>query len=304
MARGRTPIVFSLLDVRESSEAARLALRHQKVLRANGFPTRVVNPTMSERSLWIDEETPLERSDPAGEFIRVVAASDLERVACFGPKVVLAGGVDPNFQTLDSQTWKACGVEAVVAVSRWLKAAVEDRFGIPTTVISPSVDKTLFSPAQKQRFIAFFDDEGHFGIGRILEHYRPQGYALVSIEGQSPAKIGQILSHASIFLAGNRSEGFSLSALEAMASGCLVVGFSGKAGHDFMEDGSNCLLSPEGDYEQAAELLESAVRMTDEKRTFVIVQEAIRTARQFSPGREAAEIMRFWGSYLDGHSLR
>jgi hypothetical protein len=69
-----------------------------------------------------------------------------------------------------------------------------------------------------------------------------------------------------------------------------------------MEDGSNCLLTQDGDDERAADLLELATQLMKEGRTSDLTKEAIHTARRFSPGREAAEVLRFWRAFLEPHS--
>jgi hypothetical protein len=44
-------------------------------------------------------------------------------------------------------------------------------------------------------------------------------------------------------------EGFPISILEAFGAGCLVIGFSGRGGLEFMVDGENCFVIPDGDWQ-------------------------------------------------------
>lgn len=302
MERSRVPIVFSVPDVREPSGAVRLALRHQRVLRANGFPTSVVSPSIADLSRWGSEEIQVDTLEPPGEFIRALTGFDQDGLRRPGRKVILARRAPPEMPASEWAEWTACGVEAAVAVSEPVKSKIESRYGVPTAVIFPSVDRTIFAPAKKDRSIAYMPRQNPLAIRRILDRCRLLGYSLLPIEAQSHSRVGEILARASIFLAAGPPEEFGLASLEAMACGCVVVGFASQGGREFMEDGSNCLLAADGDCEKAAHLLELAVRLMDEGRTSDLTQEALRTARKFSPGREAVEILRFWGSISEGRT--
>jgi glycosyltransferase involved in cell wall biosynthesis len=183
----------------------------------------------------------------------------------------------------------------VIALTPTVKAAVEARFGIPATVIPPSVDRTLFKPGSKTRTLAYMPRRNDRDVLRILDLGRANAFDLVPIHGVSLPRVAEMLSRAAIFLADGR-EGFGLPALEAMASGCVVVGFAAEGQADFMEDGANCLLAPLGDCERAAQTLELAERLFDEGRVSDVTQAAVETAKKFSPGREAAGLIRFWTS--------
>jgi len=66
------------------------------------------------------------------------------------------------------------------------------------------------------------------------------------------------MSESTIFLSLQRFEGFGLPALEAMAAGCLVVGFAGDGGWEYA-DHTNGIWIPEDDLEAAADGLAAAV---------------------------------------------
>lgn len=56
----------------------------------------------------------------------------------------------------------------------------------------------------------------------------------VEIHGRSPDEVAALLRSADVFLATGFPEGCPLPPLEALASGCMVVGFSGLGGWDYM----------------------------------------------------------------------
>ena len=62
---------------------------------------------------------------------------------------------------------------------------------------------------------------------------------VVPIDGMSQNQVSKILSDSSIFLSFGSPEGFGLPVLEALISGCYVVGYDGHGGS---EDNANGLL--------------------------------------------------------------
>ncbi len=53
------------------------------------------------------------------------------------------------------------------------------------------------------------------------------------IQNKSEAEVAAIMGQAAIFLSLSRFEGLGMTTLEAMASGCLVVGFTGIGGREY-----------------------------------------------------------------------
>lgn len=59
------------------------------------------------------------------------------------------------------------------------------------------------------------------------------GYTLRSIEGMDYQSYAQVLRESLLFLAFSHNEGFGLPPAEAMACGCLVVGYDGTGGKEY-----------------------------------------------------------------------
>ncbi len=58
----------------------------------------------------------------------------------------------------------------------------------------------------------------------------------------SREKVAEELKKSNIFLNIGYPEGFPFPPLEAMACGCIVVGYTGGGGNEFMIDGETALL--------------------------------------------------------------
>lgn len=69
------------------------------------------------------------------------------------------------------------------------------------------------------------------------------GASLRPIDGMHEREVAEILQHASIFVATSESEAFGLPALEALASGCLVLSVPVVGGTEYLE-AAHCTVVP------------------------------------------------------------
>ena len=60
-------------------------------------------------------------------------------------------------------------------------------------------------------------------------------WQLVPIDNKSETEVAQILKESMIFLSFNHREGFGLPPAEAMACGCLVIGYAGNGGNEYFK---------------------------------------------------------------------
>ncbi len=69
---------------------------------------------------------------------------------------------------------------------------------------------------------------------------------IIQIDGMNQQEVAEVLGESLIFLSFAEREGFGLPAAEAMACGCIVIGYSGNGGDEFF-DPSYCFPIREGD---------------------------------------------------------
>ena len=104
-----------------------------------------------------------------------------------------------------------------------------------------SLDTELFhpSPDGKTTTIAYMPRKKLKELNQILHILDRRGtldgWELQPIIGVSESEVARLLGSAAIFLALNDREGIALPSLEAMASGCVVVGFHGGSGQEYMK---------------------------------------------------------------------
>ncbi len=103
-----------------------------------------------------------------------------------------------------------------------------------------SLDTELFHPSLngKTRTIAYMPRKRLKELNQILHvldlRGSLEGWEMQPIIGVSEVEVARLLGSAAIFLALNDREGIALPSLEAMASGCVVVGFHGGSGEEYM----------------------------------------------------------------------
>jgi glycosyltransferase involved in cell wall biosynthesis len=129
------------------------------------------------------------------------------------------------------------------------------------------VEPVLFHPRPKVRVIACMPSKRRFEMAAIrmmFERLRAgQPYwEWDAIQGRPEADAAAALGRASVYLSLARFEGLSMSILEAMASGCVVAGFTGFGAREYTTT-SNGLWVEEDDCEAAARSLVQAVALAE-----------------------------------------
>jgi hypothetical protein len=110
--------------------------------------------------------------------------------------------------------------------------------GIEPHLVRYSIDPTVFRYSEaKRRQIAFMPRRGGDDARHVLGVLEVRGVLervhVVAIDARDEADTAAILADSLIFLAVSYQEGFGLPPAEAMAAGCLVVGYHAYGGKEF-----------------------------------------------------------------------
>ncbi len=142
-------------------------------------------------------------------------------------------------------TWDRLPVE-FVAVSRPVAWHLAQATGKEPPLLRPGIDLARFSPpAEKPAALPVrvaWMPRKNSAQGRMVIDFLAARQARglcppltwVEIAGQDQAGVADLLRSCHLFLATGFPEGCPLPPLEAMACGCLPVGFTGFGGHDYM----------------------------------------------------------------------
>lgn len=192
-----------------------------------------------------------------------------------------------------------------VSVSQFVQQHVEHIYNKNTPVISPFINHSLFKNntdwEDRSNVILILGYKGYAEpVLNYLKDYYKNKYPESSLEFKMVNEVTQnelanLFNQHKYFLTLNPSEGFGLPPLEAMASGCAVVGFDSIGGRDYFEHGKNAHIVKYGDFEGLADYLRKVELNPNIGQN--LAKCAVDTARRFSFSRFEAE----WTKYLLEH---
>jgi glycosyltransferase involved in cell wall biosynthesis len=223
---------------------------HADILNRNGFQAAVVHVAPGFRCTWFANDTPIVQAQtvrPGPDDILV--ASEL-----FGPQITQkAPGIrkvifNQNcyntflYFPLDDKTtdmpYRHPDVVATITVSE--DSAQYLRYAFPEHLvlrIRPGIDRALYYPEAKKRQIAFMPRRLPDEALQVFNILKVRGaladFEIVPIDGVPRAAAARILRQSAFFFSFSAREGFGLPPAEAMACGCVTVGFHGGGGREY-----------------------------------------------------------------------
>ncbi|MGJ1412123.1 glycosyltransferase [Sphingobacterium thalpophilum] len=100
-------------------------------------------------------------------------------------------------------------------------------------------NKLFFYTGEKRRQICFMPRKLSDDVSQVVNILKLKGiddsWELVPIENKTEKEVAQIMQESAIFLSFNHREGFGLPPVEAMACGCIVIGYKGRGGIEYFK---------------------------------------------------------------------
>lgn len=242
-------IVYAGFATRRRSGGVHVLTQHVQLLRAAGHEAWLWLPDPDDRTDWIDPAVPV-----LAGATTPIGSSDLLVL----PETPTVPGLDPapgarkvifnqnHFYTFaagaagaDFPGWSPPpAVWAVTAESRDVLAAVLPQ--LPVSLVPNSVDGELFTPRPTDRpRVSWFPKKRprEASLLRELLHHDPRlaGVDLVELIDAPQAEVASTFGTSTVVIALGHSESFGLPVAEALAAGCLVVGYDGGGGHELFE---------------------------------------------------------------------
>ncbi len=311
-----TRIFYQCLDMPEPSGGIRRLYRHVEILHAYGLPAWILHQRRGFKVGWFPTDAPiaywetdfaLRPSDilviPEGHTDVIIATAD---AAC--ERVIIALNWANIFRRLPiGQNWRDYGIRHVIAGSQYEREFIRRTMGIESCVLASGTDARLFHTSRKQLQIAYMPrknaDLFHV-IACCFRSMYPQWnhVPFVPIDRVSHEGVARVLSQSAVFLATSFPEGLARPPLEAMASGCLVVGFAGHGSLEYMTHGETCYRAEDGDLLTAAEYLHLALQQVVSGEAEPMIAAARETASRYSLEREEQAVIAFWRQFLDNRT--
>ncbi len=178
--------------------------------------------------------------------------------------------------------------------------------GMKIDRVKLGIDAKVFhaSPEGKTKSIAFMPRKRLKELNQVLHILQTRGsltgWTLRPIQGLSESQTAEVLSTSAIFLALNEREGFGLPPLEAMASGCIVIGFSGGVGLEYMREDLAFPIA-DGDIAKFVSTIESVLPRWDHDESLgLITSRALESVRRdFSRSDEQRDVVSVFGAAMD-----
>lgn len=247
-------------------------------LRAQGFDA-VVFEEQGRRPDWFPSTAPVVSQgvfQPRADEILVLPEDQPQILKLFKDwpqrKVVYAQNqFYGSLSLIDVESFADYGITHAICCSRssfehmrWRHPRVKP-FLVPC-----GIDRALFRPASaRTKTILFMPRkrpvEAVF-IRDLFRHAHPEcsAWEWAEVNGRSEAETAQIMGQGGVFLSLGRLESLGLTPLEAMASGCIVAGFTGIGGREYANE-RNGFWAAEDDFPACAAQLASAVALASQE---------------------------------------
>lgn len=316
-SRHKSSIYFVCPDDNTPYGGIRVLYRCVDTLNAAGRSATTVHKKAGFRCTWFDNSTPV---IPASE-VRFVTGNLIvlpewykERIPFIAPGVphlVFNQGPHVTFlgSGLERESWKpmvSSDTIGIVANSPYTFEYLNYCFPqIPVHQITLGIDPNVFRPPQdgKQRQIAFMPRKRRWELVQLLRildlRGALDGWTLAPIDHMTKAETADVLRKSGVFLSLNERDGFGLPPLEAMASGCVVVGFHAGCGRVYMRLDVTIPID-DGEVITFAQQVESVLHRFGDEDLERMREGAISLVRsEFTPTREAADVVAVFSRALD-----
>lgn len=301
-------ILYVSHDVAAPSGGVRMLYRHVEALAAAGFDAAIIQPANQFRP-WFSSSAPVlgvERLQALTPDDILVVPEDHHALLAdlaglpirryvFAQSFILMTGshLSPPNPPL--------GLTGCLTISPIVADYARMIYGLEPVVVPNGIDTGLFVPRAKQPVIAYMPRRQGLDadiIRRGFLHHHPDlaDIPWQAIDGQTEAVTSALLGQAAFFLSLSPTyEGFGLPPLEAMACGCLVVGFHGIGGRIYATP-DNGLWIPDGDHLAAIDALAVGVRWwrDNDPAMTAMIGRGQETASQYGLDKQFQGVVTAW----------
>jgi len=246
---GKPLIAFRCPDLPQVLGGVRQTYRHVDVLNENGFDAVVVHRKKGFKPKWFAHQThvtyeplTLGKSDiavyPEIWGPAITQEHPKIRKAVLNQNSYYSFVANPLRKRL-VVPYTSPQVIATIVVSEDSKKYLQHVFPkMPVHRIRYSIDPNLYCPEQKIRQICVMPRKNEADVKQVLHILNLRGalkgWKVVLVDGFSEAKAAAVMRESAVFLSFAGLEGFGLPSCEALQCRCIVCGYTGFAGEEFM----------------------------------------------------------------------
>ncbi|MDQ2964149.1 MAG: glycosyltransferase [Pseudomonadota bacterium] len=246
-------ILYVSHDVDQPRGGIGVLYDHVAALRANGFDAFIVHATKDFRYPFAQRDVPVLHAGSSFKILKtdvLVVPEDYAPVikACRDlgcRKVLFCQNHFLVFQGIaPGESWREFGFTDYLCVSTPIREVMKRWFDVSASIVRPCIDRVYFServkPIDSPIRLACMPRKGGVHNLRLVQGLlASDGFShraeliWCEIDGLPKEQVAARLQDAHIYVSTSVREGLGLPPLEAMAAGCLVVGFMGGGGVDY-----------------------------------------------------------------------
>lgn len=225
-------------------------------------------------------------------------------------KVVLSLSWSYIFENIPKgESWRDYGIRQVLTNSGVVADFINWSMAIDVHELVAPVDHDLFyfDPANKKPLLAYMAHRNNQGelVEKIFSQLPREvpRWEWIGINNMSIDAYAEVLRRATFFVTTGLREGRPGPILDAMAAGCVVVGYGGVGGNQYIvPDGSrqNAFKVENHDYRDLAKMVEKVLHMAAQKSALIdqVRDNGIQTAKPLTFEAERASLLTFWETLL------
>lgn len=195
-----------------------------------------------------------------------VIAFDAKHYAHVQEKILLVLNWKYLSQKLTGKTLQSLGYSKILTNSAFSQTEMKKMFGFFSVhhiphFIDKSIVKVLPFNKRAQHSVLILNRKNTHHIPVILQFLEGIRHTATLVNNIHPDQMQQLFNTHQYFINLGYPEGFCRPAAEAMTMGCIVVGFTGGGGSDFMVNEHNCFIAKDGDEQQLLLQLNKAIHL-------------------------------------------
>jgi glycosyltransferase involved in cell wall biosynthesis len=310
------------------SGGIKILYRHVDVLNRNGIDAALLHQNTGFRCSWFENETRIAYLDK----VQLSAADFLVIPEIYGPNILAMGNMPmigrkvrkvifnqncrytflgqtldaiqkPDFAMAYSHRDEFAGAMVVSEDSKQYLEYVFPGLDVWRIHNAINVEQFAFSD-RKKRQICFMPRKNADDALQVLAILKLHGvldsFEIVAIENKNEAGVADIMKESMLFLSFGYPEGCPLPPAEAMASGCVVVGYDGFGGREYFDERFSYPV-PVGDITGYVDTVEKLIKLYSEnpddlKEKGKMASEYVR--EEYSPEKEQDDILNVWNKLL------
>ena len=171
-----------------------------------------------------------------------------------------------------------------------------------------SIDHELFKPIPKKKQIAYLTFKNTKDVSQVinilLHRNKLLDFSLIPVEG-TEQEVANAFNESMVMLNFGNVEGFGLPPAEAMLSKCVVVGYHGGGGQEFMKP-EYCFPIDNGDIINFVKTIENVIeKLSMDETSFNTMTDAARgfIKSQYSKEKEKQSVIASWEKITSDHRL-